>query len=377
VDGIESAIRNALARGDMGDRSFRERVYRSVFAALERKIAEASGLSADDAQRRREALKQRIVNIEREFAVRAAERAAPDMGAPAAAPQNPAAGPAAEAPSLGPADRGDPAGTAPSIDIGAAAPRAGLEDRDAALAVRPSREAPAGGYSLPGVSGDLPENAVDEAAEERRRPWGILLIVVSVLAMLVIGGLWAWQAGLFDPDDGSVPNPPVELEDEEFAPDAPPPLSQDEAAERAWVTAFSAAEPVGFTPLAGASAELMEEDEGVKFLRLRSSTDSAAVAFAVNRDALAAMAGGPVVFDIVARAQEGQETQISVSCDFGTLGDCGRRRYVVGLHRADFLFEVDLPAGTPSGDGSVSIVTDVDGAGKAIDLFEIRLAPAQ
>lgn len=370
MDGIESAIRNALARGDIGDRSFRERVYRSVFAALERKIAEAPGLSAEDAQRRREALKQRIVTIEREFAVRPPERAAPTAGAPAVEP-------AVEAPSLGSVDRRDPGGTAPSIDVGTAAPRTGPAEREATLAVRPSREVPAGGYSLPGVSGDLPENAVDEAAEERRRPWGVLLIVVSVLAILLIGGLWAWQAGLFNPDDGSVPNPPVELEDEDFAPDAPPPLSQDEAAERAWVTAFSAADPAGFTPLAGASAELMEEEEGVKFLRLRSSTDSAAVAFAVNRDALAAMAGGPVVFDIVARAQEGQETQISVSCDFGVLGDCGRRRYVVGLHRADFLFEVDLPAGDPSGDGSVSIITDVDGAGKAIDLFEIRLAPAQ
>lgn len=375
MDGIETAIRNALAKGDVGDRSFRERVYRSVFAALERKIAEATGLSADDAQRRREALKQRIVTIEREFAVRPPERAAPPAAAPAVSTADVRTS-AQEAPVLGAADRGDPGGVAPSIEIRQAS-RTDTGDRDAALAVRPSREAPAGGYSLPGVSGDLPENAVDEAAEERRRPWGILLIVVSVLAILGIGGLWAWQAGLFNADDGSVPNPPVELEDEEFEPGAPPPLSQDEAAERAWVTAFSAADPAGFTPLAGASAELMEEEEGVKFLRLRSSTDSAAVAFAVNRDALAAMAGGPVVFDIVARAQEGQETQISVSCDFGVLGDCGRRRYLVGLHRADFLFEVDLPAGSPSGDGSVSIITDVEGAGKAIDLFEIRLAPAQ
>lgn len=377
MDGIESAIRNALARGDISDRAFRERVYRSVFAALERKIAEAPGLSGDDAQRRREALKQRIVVIEREFAVRPAERMAPGVVVPADPLRTAAAAPDVEAPSLGSVDRRDPAGAAPSVDIGAATSRAGPAAPESTLAVRPSREVPAGGYSLPGVSGDLPENAVDEVAEERRRPWGILLIVVSVLAILVIGGLWAWQAGLFNPDDGSVPNPPVELEDEEFSPDAPPPLSQDEAAERAWVSAFSAADPAGFTPLAGASAELMEEDEGVKFLRLRSSTDSAAVAFAVNRDALAAMAGGPVVFDIVARAQEGQETQISVSCDFGVLGDCGRRRYLVGLHRADFLFEVDLPAGAPSGDGSVSIITDVEGAGKAIDLFEIRLAPAK
>jgi hypothetical protein len=369
VDGIESAIRNALARGDAGDRAFRERVYRSVFGALERKMAETAGLAADDAQRRREALKQRIVSIEKEFAVRPAVAAAPTVDAPAAPVRT-----AQPAPAVSAADRREPTLDAPAVQAPSAA--APVHPERDALAVRPSREVPAGGYSLPGVSGDLPENAVDEVAEERRRPWGIVLIAATLLAIVGIGGWWAVETGFFGRDDGSVPNPPVTLEEEEFA---PPPLSQEEAAERAWTTVFSAADPAGFTPLAGASAEAMQDEgeDGAKFLRLRSSSPAAAIAFAVSRDALAGVTGRKAVFNIVARAQEGQETQISVSCEFGSLGDCGRRRYVVGLHRSDFLFEVDMPAGTPGGDGAISVITDVDGGGKAIDLFEIRLAPAE
>lgn len=381
MDGIESAIRNALARGDVGDRAFRERVYRSVFAALERKMAATPGIDAGDAQRRREVLKQHIVVIEREFVPRRAEPASvpPVAASPVTAP--PVAGPqaaapvASAAPPLGGADRRAPAApAAPPVEMrpadkapAPAAPDSGM------LSLRPHRDGPAADLSLPGLSGDLAQDAADEAVAERRRPWGALVGAVALVALLGAGGWWAWQAGFAGGEDG--PATPPGLED--GAPDAPPPLSEDAAAEREWITLFSAADPAGFTPAAGASAEAMEEAEGVKFVRLRSARAGAAVAFTVDRGSLAALAGRPVVFDIVARAQEGQETQISVTCDFGVLGDCGRRRYLVGLHREDFLFEVDLGAGSPSADGSIMIVTDVDGGGKAVDLFEIRAAPAQ
>jgi hypothetical protein len=234
----------------------------------------------------------------------------------------------------------------------------------------------AGDYALPGIQGDLPGNEVEDAYPPRRRPWGVLLIVATLVAIVAIGGWWMWATGFLDGDDGSVPNPPVQLEEEEFTPGAPPPLSQDGAAERSWITVFSAAEPGGVTAAAGGSVEALEDD-GQPFLRLNSGATGAAVSIPVAAAALEAVAGGVAVFDIVARAREGEETQISVSCDFGVLGDCGRRRYVVGLHRSDFLFDVELGAGSPGPDNVISIVTDVDGTGKAIDLFEIRLAPAE
>src|SRR5690606_5433478 len=63
----------------------------------------------------------------------------------------------------------------------------------------------------------------------RGRPWAGMLIGVLVLSAGVIGAWWAIDGGLFKTPaerDGSVPNPPQVLEDEEFDPDRPaePPL---------------------------------------------------------------------------------------------------------------------------------------------------------
>jgi hypothetical protein len=399
VDGIESAIRNALARGDASDRAHRERVYRSVFAALERRMSEPPGVDAEEAQRRREALKQRIVAIEKEFVPRQAPPAPPPAAAPVVAPasaRDAAAAPAVDAPLVETPRRraadGLPMGpevdsparleharsAAPAVEHSGPSGSAGRAEPSFAEVAGGSRgpAMSAGDYALPGIQGDLPGNEVEDEYQPRRRPWGILLIAATLFAIVAIGAWWMWETGFFGRDDGSVPNPPLELEEEEFTPGEPPPLSQDGPAERSWITVFSAAEPGAVSAASGGRVEALEDD-GQPFLRLNSGTAGAAVSIPVAAAALEAVAGGVAVFDIVARAQEGEETQISVSCDFGVLGDCGRRRYVVGLHRADFLFEVELGAGSPGPDNVISIVTDVDGTGKAIDLFEIRLAPAE
>lgn len=353
----------------MRDRSFRERVYRSVFAALEKKISESAGISPEEAQRRRDALKHRIVQIERELV-----SSAPAVQAQAQDQQSltppPVDGPASPASSTY-----EPA---PEVELRPrSAPHAGATGVDTGLGFRPRREAAGADLSLPGVAGDLAATGAQvDPGERRRRPWGILLMVAVVLSMLGIGTWWAYSTGLFGRDDGSVPNPPTELEEEDYQPGAPPPLTQDGSGERPWVTVFGVADADAVRVGAGASVEPIEDD-GQSLLRLRSGSGGSPIEVPLDRAALAAVAGGSVVFDVVARAQEGQETQISISCDFGTLGDCGRRRYVVGLHRSDFLFDLELGAGDPPSRPVISIVTDVEGEGRAIDLFEIRIAPSQ
>jgi hypothetical protein len=89
------------------------------------------------------------------------------------------------------------------------------------------------------------------------------------------------------------------------------------------------------------------------------------------------LAGKRVVFAVVARAEEGKETQMSISCNFGELGGCGRKRYAVGYARGDFLFEVEFPAKQPGAAGTIAIVSDVGGEGKAVDVYEIKAASAQ
>ncbi|RWE28889.1 MAG: hypothetical protein EOS77_24650, partial [Mesorhizobium sp.] len=55
LDAIEKAIRNAFEKGNAEDRAFRERVYRSAFAALDRVLQANPNLTVEAAISRRKA----------------------------------------------------------------------------------------------------------------------------------------------------------------------------------------------------------------------------------------------------------------------------------------------------------------------------------
>ena len=86
------------------------------------------------------------------------------------------------------------------------------------------------------------------------------------------------------------------------------------------------------------------------------------------------IAGKHAVFDIVARTGDGPETQMSVSCDFGALGDCGRNRYVVGAQRSEYLFKMEVPSATPAGAGVIEIQSDLENSGKTVEIVQIRVS---
>ena len=67
MDVIEKAIRNAFEKGDADDRAFREKVYRSAFAALERALQANPDLAPETAAKRRSDLQAKIAEIETEF----------------------------------------------------------------------------------------------------------------------------------------------------------------------------------------------------------------------------------------------------------------------------------------------------------------------
>ncbi len=75
MDAIEKAIRNALEKGNAEDRAFRERVYRSAFAALDRALQANPGVTVEVAIKRRKAIQATITEIESEFLP-----AVPDVG---------------------------------------------------------------------------------------------------------------------------------------------------------------------------------------------------------------------------------------------------------------------------------------------------------
>src|SRR5690606_34834447 len=99
-----------------------------------------------------------------------------------------------------------------------------------------------------------------------------------------------------------------------------------------WIMIFDPQEPEAVNVPSGALAEIVEED-GVPFLRLQAGGETA-IRFEVGQGTLERLAGKTALFSLLARAE--QPAQISVSCDFGGLGDCGRKRYEVGPVPGEF-----------------------------------------
>lgn len=347
MDPIEKAIRNAFEKGDPRDPAFREQVYRSAFTALERALQANPGTTVERAIAKRKELESRIRQFETEFAAPPAVSVDPDGD-----------GPVGTAPSveIGLDRRGEPGGSRPEASLGDAM-------------------APADGFGRRGEQGEL---AADPARVRklRRRGWvGTATTLLVVLAALGLGGWWLLGEGLSELGGTPDGTPPRTVEDELAGeePGAGGPLSSSTET-RDWVIVFKPddASTVGVPEGGEAKAA---DTEGIPFLRVRSGEGGEPVRFAVSREVLAGLRARKAVFDVVARTEDGTETQAAVSCDFGGFGACNRKRYAVtDAARADFLFDVEFPDAAPKGGGTIALDTDVTGGGKAIDVYEIRVS---
>ncbi|MEO5755754.1 MAG: hypothetical protein ABIQ51_02755 [Mesorhizobium sp.] len=375
MDAIEKAIRNALEKGNAEDRAFRERVYRSAFAALDRALQANPNVTVEVAIKRRKAVQAKIAEIESEYLP-----AVPDV---AAQVEGSAEAPAVElapraAPDFGPAP-------SPSVTVGdtSDAPRSRV------LPVVPdimpdAATVPAIDMSAPGSAGVATEVAPDRDERRvrgRRLPLTAIFFGVTLLAAIGIGLFFAVQTGVFKTQaqlDTAPPEAPPTVEGDDFTPadgaNAPAkPGAADQA--RDWINVFSPTDPSHVSAPADAKAEVMKDDTG-SFLRIRSGASGSAISFDVGQGVLEKLSGKHAVFDIVARSEEGKETQISVDCNFGELGDCGRKRYAVGQQSNEYLFDVQFPDKHPGSAGTIAINSDFDKQGKAVDIYEIRVSVA-
>lgn len=363
LDSIEKAIRNAFEKGDPENREFREKVYRAAFAALDRALKTNPAMTVEVAINRRKSLQAKITEIESEFMP-----AAPAVTLGAAEP--------ASAPEI--SLNGNGAAKAPSVSLGS--PASGVTP--VVPDIMPDAALPGGPPVAIGEKRSRAERrAADRAARraERRRPFAAMFFAVTLLAMGGIGAWWAVQTDLFKSAaerDTSVHNPPKTLESEDFSPDdagAGPARPGEVDQARNWITVFTPTDPTDVSAPSGTSAEVAKDDTG-SFLRIRSGSSGSAISFDVGQGLLEQIAGKHAVFDIVARAEDGKETQMAVDCNFGELGDCGRKRYIVGYQRGEYLFEMDVPDKQPGAAGTIAINADIDKEGKAVDIYEIRVS---
>lgn len=381
LDPVEKAIRSALEKGNAADRAFREKVYRAAFAALDRATQSQPQLTVEAAIKRRQNLQAKITGIEAEYLPPPEPtvdlddqlQAALESGGNYAGSEAPAvdvsAGPGADtggyAPDIALDHTARPGAGAPDVDLG---PPVDLGRRDEA-------------YDTGALAGDpAAEDMVvpdrDRSRTRRRRPFAAMFLILTFLCVAVIGAIWAYQTGLFSASSG-LPTPPQLVEEEDFDPAEQQPGEPGDLGGtqelRNWTMVFTPDDLSTVNAPSGASAEAGADESG-KYLRIRSGDTGAAIVFDVPQSVLDEIVGKKAVFNVSARAEEGVQTQISISCDFGELGDCGRKRYAVGYERGEYLFDVSLPANQPGAAGSIAINSDFANEGKAVDIYEIRVS---
>ncbi len=189
MDPVEKAIRNALEKGNAEDRAFREKVYRSAFAALERATQSQPQLTVEMAIKRRQSLQAKITSIESEYLPAAPALPVHPGEVPSIALDTDHAHAEAPAVEMSAVEPDGYPGTAPSVALdadpepSAGAPEVGL---DAGLEPEPE----------PALAGMPPASTVapdrdDRRAGKRRRPLAAMFVIVTLLsaARSAAGGL--------------------------------------------------------------------------------------------------------------------------------------------------------------------------------------------
>ncbi|TPK37643.1 hypothetical protein FJ492_24880 [Mesorhizobium sp. B2-5-4] len=378
MDAIEKAIRNALEKGNAEDRAFRERVYRAAFAALDRALQANPGVTVEVAIKRRKAIQAKITEIESEY-LPAVPGVAPQIDTPAGEAEGGAA-PAIEA---GPRVPSPAVAVDGPVQPGSDAPRSRVLPvvpdimPDASLPGAPAIDMSA--PATPGAATEVAPDRDERRIRGRRLPLTAIFFTVTLLAAIGIGLYFAMQTGVFKTAaqlNTAPPEAPPTVEDDDFTPadgaNAPAkPGAADQS--RDWINVFSPTDPTHVAAPSDAKAEVMKDDSG-PFLRIQSGASGSAIAFDVGQGVLEKLAGKHAVFDIIARAEDGKDTQISVDCNFGELGDCGRKRYAVGQQKNEYLFDVKFPDKHPGSAGTIAINSDFDKQGKAVNVYEIRVS---
>lgn len=358
LDAIEKAIRNAFEKGDPTQRDFREKVYRSIYAALEKALQANTNLDDATKARRREALSATISRVESEFlpAVPAVDEEFPylEPEVPVAEPQDQMAyspDPVFE-PRIEPTDRRvhEPKRVDPDE-----------WDRAERSAKRPASK---GRSAKTGVDG-----------KGRRK--GLLLpaLIGSVALVALIGVWWALDGGSSTTPIASTP-PQIADDDTPALPEQPQREigGADDLSD--WIVVFSPSDPTTVTAPGDSRADVMAAD-GNQFIRISSGASGGPVLFDVGQGVLERVSGRRAVFAIIAKSSEAEETQIAIDCSLAELGDCGRKRFAVGAARQELLFEMDMDSAQPGSGGTIAINPGIAGAGNGVDIFEIRVSPAQ
>lgn len=333
MESIERAIRNAFTKADATNSEIRQRIYTSAWQAHERALAQNTQLDEAQRNQRREQLTKAIHQIEQEFFTPAPELK-PDLAASPVAPNQPSN------------ISGDLDSVAPSRQA-----RSGQAHQNDDIAVP-----------------NAPRRTKNKDTKPKKRSLFSRLIIplVLLLGFVIIGF--------------SIYNSLVEMSGSSFNGNGRSalntgPFKEGEDPDNArWITVFTPQDATRISLTDTATAQITNVN-GTDYLRVKSPTPKSTINFDIGEGILNQFVNKTATFDIIARSSDGQPVQISVTCNFGDMGNCQRRRYDVTGSQSDFLFEVPFTANQRTQkNGTISIHSDLDGSGRAVDILAIRVA---
>jgi hypothetical protein len=260
--------------------------------------------------------------------------------------------------------------------------------------IRPRADAPVAARSM---------NFKPERAAVRRKPrkfFSRLLVFCILLAFLGVGAWWIKTSGVLmsaAQRDTSVPNPPAHVDSQDFSGNN----ADDDTADQddnsgpvnpglatidpqnsfsdEWVEILKPTDAPKVAAGSQSKAENVSENEGpaVRLTSLSSGPDgSGSIEVPVN--VLQQMAGKASTIALTLQSTSDAPTQITVECNFGSLGRCGRHRFTVSRQKTDALFQVQFDRSmAPTSSGHLIINSDVDGKARGVNIYAIRVLPGQ
>ena len=393
MSGLETAIRNALARSERANAEVRARIYQSARNALEAGLRKQEINDPETIAAQRHRLEATIHQVEAEERAQFAVAPAHDIRVEPSMEARPEPVLRAER-AVDPEPTRLDARPEPTIE---AEPRAG-EGRPAVASdiggIRPER---ADGFARSGKAGKATASASSAAASQasdfrpervakarrrRGRLFSFLLVLATLIAAFGAVAWWVRTSGLLaeleNGADGS--NPPATVSGEDFAGEDPIKKALDTQSRFSsdWRAIFSPGDTTKLSAGAAGRFETVSTNEGpaVRVTSTNPERDGA-VLIEVSPEVLGEMGGKTSTIALTLQSVNGKPVQVTVECAFSSMGGCGRHRFTVS-ERTDVLFQVEFDRSlSPSEPGHLVLNSDITGADASVNLYAVRILPGE
>ncbi|HEV7246312.1 MAG TPA: biotin transporter BioY [Shinella sp.] len=381
MSGLETAIRNALARSERANAEVRARIYQSARNALEAGLRKQEINDPETIASQRHRLEATIHQIEAEERAELHAAAAREVRVEPVVEARPEPVLHAERdtrpePTIDAEPRVEERQSAGASDLGAMRP-----ERADGFAKGGKGTTSAASAAAASQASDFRPERVAKARRRRGRLFSFLLVVATLIAAFGALAWWVQTSGLLDDlqgGDGS--NPPATVSGEDFSGEDPLKTALDTQSRFSadWRSVFAPADTAKLSAGAAGRFEAVSTNEGPA-ARLTSTNPErdGAVLIEVSPDVLGEMGGKTSTVALSVQSVSGKPVQVSVECDFGSMGGCGRHRFTIS-ERTDILFQVEFEGSlSPSEPGHLLVNSDITGADASINLYAVRILPGE